>query len=149
MNGVTLIQVEHGSPAYDACLQLRREVLRRPLGLDFTPGQIAEEEEDVHLGAFAGEFCVGCLVLTEVDPNTVQMRQVAVRPDWQGRGVGKAMIRWSEQKALAMGFQTMILHARESAVDFYLRLGYEGEGDPFVEVTIPHRAMSKRLQASS
>jgi len=39
----------------------------------------------------------------------------------------------------------MVLHAREAAIPFYLRLGYELEGEPFTEVGIPHRRMVKLL----
>ena len=39
----------------------------------------------------------------------------------------------------------MILHARETAVVFYEKLGYSSLGDQFEEVTIPHWAMEKRL----
>jgi len=39
----------------------------------------------------------------------------------------------------------MLLHARETAVSFYTELGYEVFGEPFVEVTVPHRKMRKTL----
>jgi predicted GNAT family N-acyltransferase len=39
----------------------------------------------------------------------------------------------------------MILHARATAVPFYLRLGYTVVGEPFEEVGIPHRGMEKAL----
>lgn len=37
----------------------------------------------------------------------------------------------------------MVLHARDSALDFYLSLGYSIVGDPFEEVGIPHHRMEK------
>jgi predicted GNAT family N-acyltransferase len=39
----------------------------------------------------------------------------------------------------------MVLHAREEAVPFYERLGYEKHGESFIAVTIPHFFMHKRL----
>ena len=38
----------------------------------------------------------------------------------------------------------MVLHARESAVPFYEKLGYSLGGDRFQEATLPHWAMNKR-----
>ena len=73
------------------------------------------------------------------------MRQVAVEPDLQGQGIGAEMVRLSEQVGSEKGFTEMILHARDTAVAFYLRLGYEIVGEPFEEVTIPHREMRKPL----
>ena len=72
------------------------------------------------------------------------MRQVAVAPELQRQGIGKALVEYS--KALAQRLDiAMILHARETAVAFYEHLGYAKLGDRFEEVTIPHWAMEKRL----
>ena len=37
------------------------------------------------------------------------------------------------------------LHARANVVGFYERLGYSAQGDPFLEVGIPHRHMRRAL----
>ena len=37
------------------------------------------------------------------------------------------------------------MHARETAVGFYEKLGYKVVGDKFTEVTIPHYVMEKKL----
>lgn len=145
MNEVDLRECPHLSPDYLATVQLRKEVLRWPLGLDLTEEQLAAEAGDIHLGAFSENVCVGCLVLTPHGSEEVKMRQVAVHPAWQGRGIGRQMVEWSERRAHSAGFHVMVLHARETAVPFYLRLGYCLEGDPFVEVTLPHRRMLKPL----
>jgi predicted GNAT family N-acyltransferase len=38
------------------------------------------------------------------------------------------------------------MHARESAVGFYEKLGYQINSDVFNEVNIPHYVMEKRLE---
>ena len=86
-------RVEHGSPEYDALVALRREVLRTPLGLDFTPEELAGERDQIHLGLFEGGTPVACAV---VIPDAGKVRQVAVRPDRQGRGLGAAIMREAE-----------------------------------------------------
>jgi predicted GNAT family N-acyltransferase len=35
------------------------------------------------------------------------------------------------------------LHARADVVGFYARLGYTVQGEPFTEVSLTHRAMTK------
>ncbi len=141
-----LREIVVGSQDYGLELDLRRRVLRWPLGLDFTAEQIAEEAEDIHLGCFEGDFLVATLVLTP-HRDEIKMRQVAVEPDFQGRGIGRQLVLFSERIARERGFARMVLHARDNAVPFYLRLGYELEGEEFEEVTIPHRAMGKALAA--
>jgi GNAT superfamily N-acetyltransferase len=42
----------------------------------------------------------------------------------QGRGYGRLIMEATELKAKERGDTKMILHARDYAVDFYLRLGY-------------------------
>jgi GNAT superfamily N-acetyltransferase len=77
----------------------------------------------------------------------MKMRQLVVHPDHQRRGLGAALVRRCEQLARELGHRQITLHARETAVAFYERLGYRREGDRFVEVGIPHWKMSKTLAA--
>ena len=71
------------------------------------------------------------------------MRQLAVATELQGRGLGKTLVRYAESFARQSGYQEIVLHARESAVRFYEKLGYTRQGDCFTEVTIPHYQMRK------
>jgi ribosomal protein S18 acetylase RimI-like enzyme len=143
---MSLERVLHGSEAYYEMVELRRRVLRRPLGLDFTPEQLATEAGDIHLAVRAEGRVIGCLLFTKLQPDRWRMRQVAVDPECQRQGIGSELVRGSERLARAEGVSEIVLHARQTAVDFYLRLGYEIFGDPFEEVGIPHRSMRKRLQ---
>lgn len=143
---MNIAQIEFATPEYDEAVRLRYEVLRRPLGLEFTPEQLAAEYSDIHLAAYdtSGQL-IGYLCLTPLDESNVKMRQVAVHPDWQGKGVGRKLVEASETLARHSGFKTMLLHARDVAVPFYLRLDYHTVGEQFEEVTIPHFKMEKKL----
>jgi predicted GNAT family N-acyltransferase len=137
--------VPHGSAAYALTIALRDRVLRHPLGLYFTPEQLEQEKEEFHLSAWQGNQLLACLVLKPVDMYMVKMRQVAVAEHLQGQGIGKILVQWSETFAREHLFTLLQLHARDTAVPFYLQLGYELVGEPFTEVSIPHRAMQKHL----
>ncbi|HJW08141.1 MAG TPA: GNAT family N-acetyltransferase [Holophagaceae bacterium] len=145
MTTLRLAWIEHGSADYAAEVALRDEVLRKPLGLSFTPEQLAAESDSRHLLAWDGDALVGCLLLTPRGNGIIQMRQVAVSPTRQGGGVGRALVVEAERRAAELGCTRMMLHARDTAVAFYLRLGYHAGGEPFVEVGIPHREMEKEL----
>jgi predicted GNAT family N-acyltransferase len=71
------------------------------------------------------------------------MRQVAVAAAMQGKGVGARLVAASEDFAKEHGFQKITLHARETAVLFYERIGYQKIGERFEEVGIPHFKMEK------
>ncbi|MCE2504682.1 MAG: GNAT family N-acetyltransferase [Chlorobi bacterium] len=136
----------HGSREYEETVALRDDVLRRPLGLIFSPEDLSAEVDDFHLTCYDDEGnLLGCLVLTIEGEQRVRMRQVAVRPDLQRSGIGTSLIQYSEGFALAHGFTQMTTHARHRAIPFYLRLGYVPYGEPFEEVTIPHRKLRKEL----
>ena len=141
-----VIEIEFATPEYDDAVRLRYEVLRKPLGLEYTPEQLAAEYNNHHLVAYAnnGEL-LGYLNLTPSDGGTIKMRQVAVAPHAQGVGVGRKLVEASEVLARRLGYQTMVLHARETAVAFYRKLDYKVVGERFEEVTIPHFFMEKIL----
>ncbi len=138
--------VEHGSGLYGKALDLRRPILRWPLGLDFSAADIAGEAVETCVVAMEGEQILGTLQIKPLDETTVKIRQVAVHPDSQGQGVGRAMSEFSEEWVRENGYSLITLNARMPAVAFYLRLGYEVVGEEFIEVTIPHLAMEKLIR---
>lgn len=138
-------EIQHDSSEYWATVALRDAVLRKPLGLAFSPEELEAEKDSRHLAFLQDNQLAGCLVLRPAGNGDIQMRQVAVDPGQRGRGIGTALVNRSEKLALELGYQRMILHARELAVPFYERLGYCRMGDRFEEVTIPHWSMQKIL----
>ena len=130
------------SQRYIQSLGLRFEVLRRPLGLVFDPATFLDEVNDIHLVAHYKDWVLGCMILSRV-MDGLKMRQVAVGQTEQRLGVGSEMIRFAEQYAKEMGCKAIVLHARDSAIPFYLKHNYELVGDGFLEVGIPHHAMRK------
>lgn len=73
------------------------------------------------------------------------MRQVAIKNEWQGNGVGKKLVLFAERFAYQHSFNKIELNARKTAVAFYLNLGYKTMGNEFAEVGIPHIKMYKNL----
>ena len=145
---LSIQRIDHDSLRYRETVSLRYRILREPLGLGFTPEQLASESNDLHLAAYAANLdgaLVGCLVLSPVDESVIKMRQVAVQETLQGRGIGTALVEQAEEEARNRGFARMVLSARDTAVLFYVRHGYEIIGEPYEEVSIPHRRMMKRL----
>lgn len=144
---IYIVQIEFGTPEFAEAVALRDEVLRRPLGLFFTPEQLSEEYANYHLAAYGQHMnLLGYLQLKPVDAKQVQMRQVAVMPAFQKKGIGQQLVQVSEEFAQKLGFQEIMLHARDTAVPFYEKLGYSVFGEPFEEVTIPHLEMRKSIQ---
>jgi|SRR5690606_8443266 len=138
-------EVAFGSPLYAEVTELRRALLRRPLGLDFTADELAREKDDTHLAALDGDRVVGTLLLREVDPGTARIMRMAVLPESRGRAIGRALVAHAEALARERGFRRLMMHARSSAIGFYEKCGYTTVGDEFLEQGIPHIRMEKRL----
>jgi predicted GNAT family N-acyltransferase len=139
-------EIIYDSPEYDQMIQLRLDVLRKPLGLSFSPDELKEEKNDILLGAFEDEYLLACCLLTEINKSIIQLRQMAVEKKLQGKGVGASLLRFAENIAGDRGYTYMVMHARESAVGFYEQNGYKTEGERFIEVTIPHYKMVKKIK---
>lgn len=144
--------LEYGSGDYDEMVQLRDEILRKPLGLYFTEKYLQQEINDMLIGCFdidemqVEHALIGCCVLSPVDDELIQLRQMAVRENVQRSGIGRDIMRYAEEEALKNGFTTLMMHARKTAVPFYERLGYRPAGEEFLEVSIPHLEMRKKLK---
>ena len=138
-------RVIHGSREYRGGVELRRRMLRIPLGLDFTPEELDQESCDVFLVGMKDEKIVATLVLTTLEDGAVKMRQVAVEELFQGLGLGTALVRDAERIAREAGFSRVVVSARLPAVEFYLGMGYTLSGETYTEVGIPHQRLEKAL----
>ena len=137
--------IDHGSREYDQMVELRLEILRKPLGLRFPSEELQQEKEDILLGAFDEEHLLACCLLTRQDAETCRLRQMAVVNSLQGRGLGASLLHFAENVAKDRGYRMLAMHARKTAVGFYEKQGYRLEGPEFEEVTIPHLRMQKML----
>lgn len=138
------LEIFCGTPAYDDCIRLRTDILRRPLGLEFVPEDLVNEYENVHLAIYDhADELKGCLVFNRLNEKRLKMRQVAIAEEVQKKGYGSTLVKASEEWAKENGFEIIELNARDTAVPFYKKLDYEVSGDEFIEVNIPHFPMEK------
>jgi N-acetylglutamate synthase-like GNAT family acetyltransferase len=144
-NGMGLKQIDHGTPQYEQMIKLRSLILRQPLGLSFSPEELEEEKNDVLIGAFDDDEMLGCCVLTPLDHQTMRLRQMAVQNNLQGKGIGASIMSFAENLARDKGFKKMLMHARDTAIGFYEKFGYQVKGQEFSEVNLPHHIMEKPL----
>lgn len=137
--------IKFASAEYEEMLQLRKTALLEPIGIPFHYIVPEKEKNDVFIGAFEAGDIIGCCVLTGLNPHLVQLRQMAVSPAYQGRGIGATVLSFAETVAKAHGYSTMMMHARDPVREFYAKQGYEVFGEPFQEVGLGHHKMQKQL----
>lgn len=134
------------SPEYKAMVDLRLNVLLRPIGAPPSYINPDKERSDLLVGAFELETLIGCCVLTTLTKDVMQLRQMAVQPHYQGKGVGAAIIAFAESTARERGFKRLMMHARDVVIPFYEKCGYTIASEQFTEVGIEHHRMEKELQ---
>jgi GNAT superfamily N-acetyltransferase len=136
---------KQSDPDYLLSLILRYKILRIPLGLTFSSADLAKDRDDIHIGAFDEDVLLASLILTDVGDGTIKMRQVAVDDIYQGKGLGKSLVKYADDYARDKGYKLIHCHARDTAKAFYLKQGYKVVGDEFTEVGIRHYYMEKAL----
>ena len=141
-------KIEHGSSQYNDMISLRIKVLLNPIGVPATYIDKEKEKNDILIGAFENEVITGCCVLTPKADGVVQLRQMAVRTDLQGKKIGESIIRFAELIAFEKGYSRLIMHARDTVIEFYKKSGYNISGNQFFEVGISHYLMEKKFVSS-
>lgn len=145
---------------------LRREVLRRG-----TPSDVIEFPGDTdpttfHLGAIVDGQLVGVSTwLLNPDPPgavldgdtfdaargqdviTVQLRGMATLDEYQGCGVGTRLVDDGLRRAREMGALVVWARARDTALGFYERAGFDVVGEGFVTsaTQLPHHLVRKQI----
>ena len=132
---------------FEAYYELRWRVLRMPWG---QPSGSERDELDAAATHVAGFdevkrlVCVGRL--HAVETGVGQVRYMAVEESLRGLGLGQAVLDELERLAKRQGISVIVLDARESAVGFYRRNGYEAVGEGHVLFDeVRHSKMKKKF----
>ena len=102
--------------------------------------QLAEAAtQSISLGAYLAGELVGGIVIKR-NYQTAHVSQLAVKPDYQGLGVGRQLLQAGEKQAKERGAKTITLTTRNyQAFAFYQKQGYTCFGQlvdvPMVGVT--------------
>ena len=125
----------------DFLIALRYKVLRpgRPERMAHFAGD--NENSTVHFGAFdKNQSVIGCATVIETQSG-LQLRGMATAPEWQGKGVGRAVLEAAQSHAQKRGLP-LWCNARVSAQAFYEKCGWHTEGEIFEVPDVgPHAIM--------
>lgn len=104
---------------------LRFRVLRRPLNQPLGSERNEGDASGIHFALYDENVLKAIARLDQSSENVAQVRFVAVESNSQGKGYGRLIMVATEEKAKLNGNSKMILHARDYAVEFYLKLDYQ------------------------
>ena len=87
-----LEEIKFGSDLFRKELELRDEMLRKPIGLKHSEADLEKEPGYRHFGLLIEDDLVACLMVVPHGDGLSQIRQMAVREDLQGRGYGRFLM---------------------------------------------------------
>jgi len=91
----------------------------------------------VHFGIFEDENLIGVISVFKANTNLLpqnnqfQIRGMAVLDSHQKRGLGDRLVKAAEDYIISQNADAIWFNAREIAVGFYKKMGYEIIGTPF------------------
>jgi predicted GNAT family N-acyltransferase len=124
-------------------LRVRRAVFIQEQGVDPALEHDEHDEGSEFLVALAGNRMVGTARFRRTERG-VKLERVAVLAESRGSGIGSALVRHAI--ALRPGDAELYIHAQQSAVGFWERMGFVAEGPAFREADIVHRFMRLRVE---
>jgi len=140
-----ILPIEFGTPEYDEAIRLRQEILRKPLNMVFKEKDLEAEYNQYHAGYYSPNNVLLAVYTLIIGPESSKMRQVAVKEEYQRKGLGQKLVSDAEKVTREHKLNRLLLHARDTAVPFYEKNGYTIEGKEFKEVGIRHFLMAKKL----
>lgn len=131
----------------DAILKLRYEILRKPWN---QPAETATDDlENSSVNAYINDnddIVIACGRLQENENKIGQIRFMAVSENYQGKGLGKKIVSFLEERGKKMELKSVELQARDNAVKFYESCGYSIKEKSFLLWgQIQHYLMEKKL----
>jgi len=92
------------------------------------PGDYAPPDGRLLLAEYEGQLA-GCVALHKLEPGICEMKRLYLRPQFRGKGLGRALAEHLIGEARQIGYQRMRLDTVEpvmkDAVGMYRRLGFQ------------------------
>ena len=126
--------------------EFRWEILRKPLNIPHIPLKDDLEDSSYHfMATTSSNEIVACGRLHMNNDKEAQIRYMGVSENRRKMGLGTLIAYRLENQAKLLGATSIILNARNVALNFYKSMGYV-EIEPYQSDTnIPHTKMEKFL----
>jgi len=116
---------------------VRSPVLRSGLPMESCRFEGDALTTTMHFGIFRNALLSGVVSLFSqstpffANPKQIQIRGMAVMPEYRNCGFGAALVRHAETIAKIQNADLIWFKARQTAVGFYEKMGYQKIGQPF------------------
>ena len=118
------VEISNSKKTLEAIIELRYAILRKPWHKP--KHTVTDDLEESSINAFIEKDTnvIACGRIQDNGNGIGQIRYMAIDTAYQGKGLGKLIIKKLEEEAKRICLTTIELQARENAVEFYKSCGY-------------------------
>lgn len=106
--------------------------------------RVEGDEQALHFAVLENQEII-CVASLYVNENSARLRKFATLDAFQGKGIGSTMIDHLINNLKQQGIHYLWFDARESALGFYQRFGFETTGELFYKSDVAYYKMYKNL----
>lgn len=104
-----------------------------------------DSDDDFHyITVYHDNKCVGC-VRYLINQDKAILGRLAVLKEYRNKGLGRSLVLKCEQEIKKHLVNEIHLHAQETKIAFYKKLGYEAYGPFEMDEYMPHQWMRKEV----
>ena len=126
-------------------VEVRRQVFVEEQGI---PENVVFDDpggEALHIVAKDGKRVVGTARIQFLGAKQAKLERMAVLKSFRNMGIGKGIMSFIAEELKNKKIEKVILHAQQTAVDFYKGCGFRELGSPFWEAGIQDTNMERAL----
>ena len=128
----------------DEIVNIRREAFIEGRGVPEELELDGRDSELMHFCLYDGDILLAYLRAERIE-NYLHIGRVAVKENRRGSGLGKMLMEYLFDYAKAEKLVFIELSAVDTAVGFYVKMGFTTEGNFYLETGVPHIYMKKEL----
>ncbi len=138
------IKIAETQREFFGLFQLRTQVFVIEQHVELQIEQDTKDFDAIHYIALHNNQVIGCLRIL-IDNDFVSVGRVAIKKEFRNQQIGSKLIKAIESHPTVIEKGCISIHSQISAKDFYLKLGYQIIGEPYIEANIMHVLMEKKL----
>ncbi len=144
---IRIDQITPDDERFKQVLKLRYELLDVPVGAPEInePSDNDRNPENMHMIVSYSDQVVSAVRVDKVDDAEFVVRRMVTAPEYQRRGIGRAIMRLVEMNVRHRDGKRIRLNSTPEAIPFYHALGYEDTGDGVEWAGVYHTEMIKDI----
>jgi len=149
MNDILIIRQPKTKKEFELMYNLRWRILRQPWNQPKGSEKDELESEAYHFIALLHDKVVGTARFHKLNENVGQIRYLAVEELFRRKGIASKLLEAIHLTAMNQFLKYVILNARETAFEFFEKMGYKvTEDGPILFGEIKHKKMVRIFSRS-